>query len=196
MFRLQQPTTNEPSEAHGSGFLSPISFKQYTDFSSPVPSTQSSVRTSSFNTQESPARSQGMSTLPSSPSSLQSSTRHKEEEEEDAVLQSSDYFWFRGQELPDVGVCFDVTVTQVDQPDIVYIQRYPPSLDDPLFADDAYDATAENAYVELKELEDISGLINCADFFEDKKLNVKPSVGKTPFVSLLHTKMKDEKTVL
>lgn len=153
-------------------------------------STQSS-QDISLNTQESPARSQVLSTPTSSP--FQSPSRPVDEEdaegeddagipveeEEDGVrIHRSNYLWFRGQDLPEVGTRFDVTVTQVDQPDIVYIQRYPPSLDDPLFADDANDATAPNAYTELKELEDVSGLINCEGYYEGKSLNVKPTIGK------------------
>ena len=83
------------------------------------------------------------------------------------------------QSLPDVGIKFDVTVTQVDRPNLVYIQRCPPSSDgDLMLVDDSADITAQNAYKELVLLEEISFNINSVEFFEDKENIVSDQIKK------------------
>lgn len=88
---------------------------------------------------------------------------------------------YTNQLLPDVGVQFDVTVTQVDRPDLVYIQRFPPSFDgDLMLVDDSADTTAQNAYKELVLLEELSFDINNAECFghEEKVLLDQVKKGK------------------
>jgi len=87
--------------------------------------------------------------------------------------------YYASQSLPDVGIQFDVTVTQVDRPNLVYIQRYPPSFDgDVMLVDDSADITAQNAYKELILLEEISFNINSVEFFEHKENIVSDQVKK------------------
>lgn len=93
-------------------------------------------------------------------------------------MQNYEYLWFRDQELPKVGVRFDVTVTQVDQPDIIYIQRFPPSEDDPLLTNDREDGTAEKAYDQINELENLSYLINTEGYFSKESRMPLPIIGK------------------
>ena len=87
---------------------------------------------------------------------------------------------YTAQTLPSMGTRFDVTVTQVDQPNIVYIQRYPVSGEsgDVLFVDDSGDDTAENAYTELAELEEISYNINSENYFGDDERVASTQVRK------------------
>ena len=71
--------------------------------------------------------------------------------------------------LPEVGVHFDVHVTQVDKPNRVYIQRILFSGDDdddgPYSHDD--DETEETAREEFDQFERITMLMNTEGFFDD-----------------------------
>ena len=69
--------------------------------------------------------------------------------------------------LPEEGIAFDVTVTQVDTPNIVFLQRIPPTEDDQGYADDS-DPTVHIANDHLLQLEDISERINTPDYFDGK----------------------------
>lgn len=73
--------------------------------------------------------------------------------------------------LPVEGIAFDVTVTQVDSPNIVFLQRIPPTKDDPGYAD-GIDPTIHIANDHLMQLENISEKLNSPDYFEGKP-NVK-----------------------
>lgn len=81
------------------------------------------------------------------------------------TIHHSAYLWYTEQQLPKQGVLFDVQVTQVNQPDLVYIQRNPPNEDEELFADDSSDQTAANAYAEIDQLYAVSDLINSEEYF-------------------------------
>eukprot|EP00111_Clytia_hemisphaerica_P005366 TCONS_00015509-protein len=75
------------------------------------------------------------------------------------------------QTLPDVGVRFDVNVTQVDRPDLVYIQRASVTEGETSLSDDSIDHTAFSAYEDLTELWELSENINSDGFFgEDAKV--------------------------
>jgi len=67
--------------------------------------------------------------------------------------------WYVEQELP-VGIPFDVCVTQVDSPNIVFAQRFPPSDSDPLHCNDCNDLTAKNGYREFQQLQDMYDFMN------------------------------------
>jgi len=84
---------------------------------------------------------------------------------------------FTSQTLPVIGVRFDVTVTQVDRPNLVFIQRCPPTDNETLLADDSIDPTASNAYSEISELEELSYKINQESFFREEKLDGKAEKG-------------------
>ena len=72
-----------------------------------------------------------------------------------------------------------MTVTQVDQPNLVYIQRYPASgEDDAMLVDDSADVTAQNSYDELAELEELSFNINSEEFFGHDLENVPTNLVK------------------
>lgn len=69
-------------------------------------------------------------------------------------------------ELPEEGIRFDVTITHIERPDCLFIQRVPPTDDDAGFSDDP-DPTLERAIVELQSLEKIMARINEPDFFQN-----------------------------
>ena len=79
--------------------------------------------------------------------------------------------------LPNVGRLFVVVVTQIDCPNLVYIQRLPPSADSPLFVDDSEDPSAEDAYNQIQELELISELINQEGCFDSQLFTKTPQIG-------------------
>lgn len=68
--------------------------------------------------------------------------------------------------LPGEGVEFDVTITQIDQPDFVYIQRVPPLGDKEGLALDE-DPTLGEATAELCQLELMVQRINQPDYFKN-----------------------------
>lgn len=69
-------------------------------------------------------------------------------------------------ELPGDGIRFDVTITHIERPDCIYIQRVPPTEVDKGYSDDP-DPTLENAAEELRTLEEIMAKINSADYFKN-----------------------------
>lgn len=69
--------------------------------------------------------------------------------------------------LPEKGVVFDVTVTQVDRPNVVFLQHIPPTEEDPGFGSDK-DPTIHIANDHLIQLEAISRKINSPSYFESK----------------------------
>jgi len=68
-------------------------------------------------------------------------------------------------ELPGDGIRFDVTITHIERPDCIFIQRVPPTEVDKGFSDDP-DPTLESATEELRTLEEIMAKINSADYFK------------------------------
>lgn len=68
-------------------------------------------------------------------------------------------------ELPGDGIRFDVTITHIERPDCIFIQRVPPTEVDKGFSDDP-DPTLEDAAEELRTLEEIMAKINSADYFK------------------------------
>ena len=67
--------------------------------------------------------------------------------------------------LPLDDIRYDVTITHIERPDCLYIQRFPPTGKDPGFSDDA-DPTLEAAAEELQTLEEIMAKINEPDYFK------------------------------
>ena len=68
-------------------------------------------------------------------------------------------------ELPGDGIRFDVTITHIERPDCLFIQRVPPTEIDEGFSDDP-DPTLEGATEELRMLEEIMAKINNKDYFK------------------------------
>lgn len=87
-----------------------------------------------------------------------------------------DYLWFTEQKLPKKGSRFPVMVTQVNQPDVVYIQRLPVD-ENGSFCGASDDDTATDAFNNLMLLGSLSEVINRKDFFKDQHLTLKPLVG-------------------
>ena len=69
-------------------------------------------------------------------------------------------------ELPGDCIRFDVTITHIERPDCLFIQRVPPTDIDEGFSND-YDPTLESASEELQSLEEIMAKINEPDFFKN-----------------------------
>ena len=67
--------------------------------------------------------------------------------------------------LPLDDIRYDVTITHIERPDCLYIQRVPPTDKDPGFSDDP-DPTQEAAAEELQTLEEIMAKINEPDYFK------------------------------
>ena len=84
--------------------------------------------------------------------------------------------------LPELGVEFDVTVTQIDQPDCVFVQRVPPLEDEVGLAEDE-DPTVDDAAAELQELEDMALRINRPEYF--KKLLPLATAWEGKFYNLI-----------
>ena len=85
---------------------------------------------------------------------------------------------YKKQTLPEVGTLFDVTVTQVNQPDLIYIQRLPPLPSEPCLCDDSLDPTAMEGYAEIEMLNEISDIFNEDEFIKELKPLADPVVGK------------------
>ena len=85
---------------------------------------------------------------------------------------------YKKQTLPEVGALFDVTVTQVNQPDLIYIQRLPPLPSEPCLCDDSLDPTAMEGYAEIEMLNEISDIFNEDEFIKELKPLADPVVGK------------------
>jgi len=68
-------------------------------------------------------------------------------------------------ELPGDGIRFDVTITHIERPDCIFIQRVPPTEVDQGISDDP-DPTLDSATEELRTLEEIMAKINSADYFK------------------------------
>ena len=68
-------------------------------------------------------------------------------------------------ELPEDGIRFDVTITHIEQPDCLFIQRVPPSGADMRLSDDP-DPTLETATYELRMLEQMMTKINAPEYFK------------------------------
>lgn len=68
-------------------------------------------------------------------------------------------------ELPVDDIRFDVTITHIERPDCLFIQRVPPTDEDEGFSDDP-DPTLESASEELQALEEIMAKINEPEFFK------------------------------
>lgn len=68
-------------------------------------------------------------------------------------------------ELPGDGIRFDVTITHIERPDCLFIQRVPPTEIDKGYADDL-DPTLDVATEELRMLEEIMAKINSPDYFK------------------------------
>ena len=84
---------------------------------------------------------------------------------------------FIEQTLPQAGVHFDVTITQVDRPNVVFIQRLPPYEDDgPYSLDD--DDTEMIAREHIDQLRRISMMMNSEEFFDDNSSVDHLRVGK------------------
>jgi len=69
-------------------------------------------------------------------------------------------------ELPGDGICFDVTITHIERPDCIFIQRVPPTEEDVGFSNDP-DPTLESAAQELRTLVEMMAKINSADYFKN-----------------------------
>lgn len=69
-------------------------------------------------------------------------------------------------ELPGDGIRFDVTITHIERPDCLYIQRVPPTDTDKGLSDDP-DPTLLSASLELRSLEQLMEKINAPDFFKN-----------------------------
>ena len=67
--------------------------------------------------------------------------------------------------LPEVGVEFDLTITQIDQPDCVFIQRVPLQDGEQGLAEDE-DPTMDEAAAELQQLELMAQRINQPEYFK------------------------------
>jgi len=94
------------------------------------------------------------------------------------AVHHSEYLWYSEQQLPPIGVRFDVQVTQVNDPHLVFIQRNPPMDGEELFASDANDETADNAYAEIDRLYEITDVLNSEEFLNDDSLRLPdPIVG-------------------
>lgn len=81
------------------------------------------------------------------------------------------------QTLPQAGLHFDVTVTQVDRPNVVFIQRLPPYEDDGPYSLDE-DDTEMLAREHIEQLRRISVLMNSQEFFDDNSSVDHLRVGK------------------
>ena len=68
-------------------------------------------------------------------------------------------------DLPNDGIRFDVTITHIEQPDCLYIQRVPPTDADEGLSNE-HDPTLEKAASELRSLEQLMAKINEPDFFK------------------------------
>uniref|UniRef100_T2M6M2 Tudor domain-containing protein 1 n=1 Tax=Hydra vulgaris TaxID=6087 RepID=T2M6M2_HYDVU len=84
---------------------------------------------------------------------------------------------YKKPRFPNLGKRFDVIVTQVDSPNLVYIQRYPPSDDCPLFVDDSEDVSAADAYNQIQELHLMSEMINQENYFDNLSYIKTPHIG-------------------
>ena len=80
-------------------------------------------------------------------------------------------------ELPGDGIRFDVTITHIERPDCIFIQRVPPTDVDRGFSDDP-DPTLEGAAEELRILEEIMAKINKPDYFKKYTPLTTASEGK------------------
>ena len=83
----------------------------------------------------------------------------------------SPYLWYTKQKLPKRGLKFDVVVPQINQPDIIFIQRIP-DIDEA-----ANDDTLEEAYNNIQILESVGDQMNEEGFFDRVGLSVEPIVG-------------------
>ena len=79
--------------------------------------------------------------------------------------------------LPLDDIRYDVTITHIERPDCLYIQRVPPTDKDPGFSDDP-DPTLEAAAEELQTLEEIMAKINEPDYFKKYTPLTTASEGK------------------
>lgn len=68
-------------------------------------------------------------------------------------------------DLPNDGIRFDVTITHIERPDCLYIQRVPPTDTDEGLSNE-HDPTLEKAALELRSLEQLMAKINEPDFFK------------------------------
>lgn len=68
-------------------------------------------------------------------------------------------------ELPGDEIRFDVTITHIERPDCLFIQRVPPTEMDKGYADDP-DPTLDDATEELRTLEEIMARINSPEYFK------------------------------
>ncbi|XP_067050162.1 tudor domain-containing protein 1-like isoform X2 [Acropora muricata] len=68
-------------------------------------------------------------------------------------------------DLPNDGIRFDVTITHIERPDCLYIQRVPPTDTDEGLSNE-HDPTLEKAAWELRSLEQLMAKINEPDFFK------------------------------
>lgn len=80
-------------------------------------------------------------------------------------------------ELPGDDIRFDVTITHIERPDCLFIQRVPPTDKDEGFSDDP-DPTLESASEELQTLEEIMAKINEPEFFKKYTPLTTASEGK------------------
>ena len=83
-------------------------------------------------------------------------------------------------ELPGDGIRFDVTITHIERPDCLFIQRVPPTEEARGYSDDP-DPTLEDAAEELRALEEIMAKINHADYFKKYTPLATASEGQRSF---------------
>lgn len=79
--------------------------------------------------------------------------------------------------LPQIGIHFDITVTQVERPNMVFIQRLPAFDGEACYARDE-DDTEEIAKEHIDELRRMSLLLNSPEFFEDNYTIDRVNTGK------------------
>lgn len=90
-------------------------------------------------------------------------------------------------ELPGDGIRFDVTITHIERPDCLFIQRVPPTEIDKGYADDL-DPTLDVATEELRMLEEIMAKINGPDYF--KKYTPLATAKEGEIISLFGPKLR------
>ena len=77
---------------------------------------------------------------------------------------------YQGPILPEIGVQFDVHVTQVEKPNVVFVQRlFYSENDDGPFSNDS-DETEDIAREQQEEHHRMSMLMNSKDFFDESSL--------------------------
>ena len=79
--------------------------------------------------------------------------------------------------LPQIGVHFDISVTQVEKPNVVFVQRFPSFDGEEQYANDE-DDTEEIAKEHIEELNRMSALINSPEFFDDTYFLEKLNAGQ------------------